>query len=117
MLKTYKLLLIGLSVFVLQVSSATAADSAGSSIYKNCIDSVVFELKKKISSNGGNATISIRWSSNGMLIANYSEGGRNADFGPDTPEDVMFQLEKQATSDVTSVKESLAYKMCHSVKD
>jgi len=117
MTRTYKVLLAGFGLVLMQSASAMAAEGAGSSIYKNCIDSVVFELKKKISSNASSASISIRWSSNGMLFATYSENGRDADFGPDSPEEVMFKLEKQATSDVTSIKESLVYKMCHSVKD
>lgn len=117
MIKLSKALLAGFGLVLLQGSCAIAAEDGGSSVYKNCIDSVVFELKKKISSNASGATVSIRWSKNGMLFATYTEGGRNADFGPDSPEEVMFLLEKQATGEVTTVKESLVFKMCHSVKD
>ncbi len=117
MTKLYKVLLAGFGLVLLQGSCAIAAEDGGSSIYKNCIDSVVFEIKKKISSSAPSAKISIRWAKNGMLFATYSEGGRSADFGPDAAEDVMFLLEKQATGDVTAIKESLVYKMCHSVKD
>lgn len=117
MTKVFKVLLAGLALCVTQIATVNAASSAGDSIYQSCVDSVVFELKKKISSNASNATISIRWTKDGMLFATYSENGRDADFGPDSPEDVMFKLERQITSDVTAIKESLVYKMCHSVKN
>ncbi len=119
MIKIYKVLLAGLVLLMAQMTTVNAASSAGDSIYQNCVDSVVFELKKKISSNASasKATISIRWTKDGMLFATYSENGRDADFGPDSAEDVMFKLERQVTSDVTAIKESLVYKMCHSVKN
>ena len=114
MITTYKVLLAGLSAVLLQVACgpATAADSAGSSVYKNCVDSVFFELKKKTRAN-----LTFRWSVNGEIYATYNEDGRVESFGPDTPEEVLFRLEKQITSDVVSLKDSLVYKNCHGVKD
>lgn len=107
-------LAICITVAALQLPMACADNQSALSTYKNCIESVVFELKKKSTETNGPIRINSSWTKQGDLIATLNTGGVDIDFGPDSPEQVLFKLEQRISPEISMLRDSLVYKMCGS---
>lgn len=105
-------LVICTGIVSMQLPMACADSQTALSSYKNCIESVVFELKKKTTETSGPVRINSSWTKQGDLIATLNTGGVDIDFGPDTPEQVLFKLEQRISPEISMLRDSLVYKMC-----